>query len=211
EAASSGSFSYGGGVYIYNFSTQQPTIITGLTIEDATATGPSDVYGGGAYIYVRGALSLETVKITGTETASSGQYSRGGGLYINNASISQTTIVTCLTITDAKATATGGTYNLGGGAYIVFRTNISLDDVTIREVEAYWGGGLSLTSSTDTTLYANINNLTITDASTGSGKSGAIYASSSYPAYLYVNITNGEYDNCGSDYLFAGNVNTSFP
>jgi hypothetical protein len=133
---------YGGGLYIYNPS-GQPTVISGLTIENTKITGsPGSVYdsydrGGGAYINVTGALSIEDTDIRGTESIG-----RGGGLFITNP-LGQPTVISRLTIENTKAT---GVYNWsgygsGGGAGIEVTGALSLEGIEIRETEADGSGG----------------------------------------------------------------------
>jgi hypothetical protein len=191
----------GGGLYLTNSSTTETTSVTGLTINNARATGTSS-NGGGAYISSR-RLTMNTINIMNTEAAT-----RGGGLCIVN-SLAEATAITGLTITNAKTTSDSGGWLGGGGAYIEVGGTLTLQNINITGcVSAGYGGGLLLYNPTTATIEARISNFTIVATANGYSNWGsAILARANAPGHLHVYITDGDYSSCnGSDRLYGDNA-----
>jgi hypothetical protein len=117
--------SSGGGLHIYNTSTQA-TVISGLTVSNTTSSSGS---GGGAYIDVNGSLSIGNTNVSGTQASGSGggayiivngslyledatisgtHANRYGGLYIHNKTLTQPSVISGLRVVNATAASSVG-------------------------------------------------------------------------------------------------------
>jgi hypothetical protein len=140
--ATDSSSSWGGGLYISNSSTTQSTNISGLKVNKATAASGESGNGGGAYIFVRNGLSLTDTEISETKTtgASGTMIDQGGGLYIDNSSTTQSTVISGLTVKNVTATSLG----YGGGLFFQGRGGtVLISNALIQNASATTGGAIA--------------------------------------------------------------------
>ena len=135
--------------------------VSGLTVSDGLASGPTTNQGGA--IYNAGALTLANVKISGN-SASGGDSGQGGAIY--NASGT-------LTITDSTVSgnsASGGNFGQGGGIYTAGGT-LSLDNVKLSGNSVATGGDGSQGGG----LFNYDGTVTITDSTISGNSATGIY------------------------------------